>query len=878
MGSSERLVTNSAQLATDTNTSRTSKTARSAWQDWVGTWREDLIAIGVLVAALLVAIWLRMVYDNWLIDPDIYTMFLPWFGYIGDRLAAGELPIWMPEFFAGSAMIGNPSAGWMYLPVMLIFPFFQILTAYKLLVIVQLLIGAAATYAFARRIGLVPVAALAATAVFALGPFAYAMTRYLVIIGQTNTFIPVALLATEMSLRSRRLSSKLGWSALIGVSLTQVFAAWPSQGIMYASIWIATWTLYRIFLAPYIDTATMRQRITDAVITGAGAVVVFFSFAASAVLPLIDYTAESSIPGGDYSQVLGSDYASIPRPFTTLFHFFMADNYSIRAEGFGAAIFIMAIMALIVARREPAVPYFGAIFILGSSLCLENSPTRWLLDLFPPFQHINGHRPVAVIWILSLAPAFLVGGLIQRLRRADREPISRGALFGITAFALISLAITNQSDFRWIGWFALLTMLATLLIFAALSLDLPPGFDRWKNRIPRYAIVGLLAIVIVFPTGGDIVRVLINPIPPVDGFNGRLGNDAELNEFIERGMARSDPGTAAEFLQDQQALLAPFRYTGYSGQGFPNAEYMWIYNSYWWRRMEPATHGVLANGRAVRLGLEQTSGYNPVQLMYMYEYINAMNFARQDYHWGDIFASVFEGEQHGSQLLDMLNCRYILVDITIPEVRRDHADIRSMYEEVFRDNETIVYENPHAFPRAWIVHDVQPNNGGIGLAILASGQVDGHTVAFVDGEIPQTEMPETNSARGVVEGESVTVVSQEPEKLTMRATAVADGLLVVSAAYADDWNAYVDGQQVDVIRTNHALQGVALSAGTHTVEMRYEPRALQIGLWSTGASTVAMISIWAWALVDSRRRDRNGTSSSLTTTGLSSRKPDDPDA
>jgi uncharacterized membrane protein YfhO len=125
-------------------------------------------------------------------------------------------------------------------------------------------------------------------------------------------------------------------------------------------------------------------------------------------------------------------------------------------------------------------------------------------------------------------------------------------------------------------------------------------------------------------------------------------------------------------------------------------------------------------------------------------------------------------------------------------------------------------------------------------------------------------MPAITNADGNVDGESVVVTGQTDETLTMQATAVTDGLLVISAAYADDWNAYVDGDKVPVIRTDHALQGVALTAGSHTVEMRYEPKSLEIGLWSTGATSVAMIGIWAWAFVD-RRRNADGPEKRPTT-------------
>jgi len=862
MSSSGHSLIRSAQLAAKPDQTTSPSTAAIPDRTWrlrLDAWREDAMALGILFVLITVVVVFRWIYDNWLIDPDIYTMFLPWFGWIGDRLRDGELPVWMPNFFGGSAMIGNPSAGWLYLPMMLIFPFFNVLSAYKLMVAAQLLIGSVALYALVRRIGLMPVAALAATMVYTFGTFSYQMTRYLVIAGQTNTFIPVALLGTEMSLRSRRLAGKLGWSMLTGVALVQIFAAWPSQGIMYAGIWIATWALFRMFMAPVAHFDSLKNRIIDAVITGAGTVFAFFGAGAAAILPLISYSSQSSIPSGDYSHVLGSDYAADPRSISTLFYYFTADNFSIRAEGYGVAILLMVVMGIILTWRQPATAYFTLIFVFGASLCLEHSPTRWLLDLFPPFYHINSHRPIAVIWVLTIAPAFLVGALIHHLARPEGKRIPQRALWAIFGFSFFILGITNQDSFRWIGWFSAFMMLATILLFAALSLDLPKRFDRWKPQLPRFVVLGLVALIFIFPTGGDIVRTVIDPIPVEDKFNGRLGNDPELNAFIERGMARTDPGTAAEFLQNQQELLAPFRYTAYSGAGYPDSSYMWIYNSYWWSRQEPGTQAVLANGRALRLGLDQTSGYNPVQLMDMYQYINAMNGALQDYHWGDVYASVFEDREHGLQLLSMLNCRYILVDRAIPENRVDHQAIRQMFTEVYRDDDAIVYENPYAFERAWLVHDLRPTDDS-GLGLLAANEVNGRTTAYVDVEdgesLPVVQMPDTINPDGKVPGESVVISNLTEETMTLEVTAVTDAWLVVSAAYAKGWYAYIDGEKSDVTRTDYALQGVFVPAGTHTVELKYEPRSLRIGLLGTGGTSIAITGIWIWALIDWRRRGR----------------------
>src|SRR5690606_17057171 len=116
-----------------------------------------------------------------------------------------------------------------------------------------------------------------------------------------------------------------------------------------------------------------------------------------------------------------------------------ADNFSIRAEGYGVAILLMVVMGIFLTWRQPTVAYFTLIFVFGASLCLEHSPTRWLLDLFPPFYHINSHRPIAVIWVLTIAPAFIVGALIHHLARPEGKRIPQRALWGAIGFCAFIL-------------------------------------------------------------------------------------------------------------------------------------------------------------------------------------------------------------------------------------------------------------------------------------------------------------------------------------------------------------------------------------------------------------------------------------------------------
>jgi hypothetical protein len=220
------------------------------------------------------------------------------------------------------------------------------------------------------------------------------------------------------------------------------------------------------------------------------------------------------------------------------------------------------------------------------------------------------------------------------------------------------------------------------------------------------------------------------------------------------------------------------------------------------------------------------------------DYIDAMNGGTQDYHWVD----PYPGALSSSPLLNMLNVRYILIDARLPAGERAANAIEETGNEVFRNDQVIVYENPAAFPRAWIVHEVRPNNDGDGLAQLANGSVDGREVAFVDGSLPDVSPPGTFAGHLSSPGnERVEVTAHGGDALTAGVTAQAPGLVVFSEVYEEGWRAWVDGEPVDILRTNHALRGIPVNVGEHTIEMRYEPTSLRIGLWTSSITGVLML-------------------------------------
>ena len=50
--------------------------------------------------------------------------------------------------------------------------------------------------------------------------------------------------------------------------------------------------------------------------------------------------------------------------------------------------------------------------------------------------------------------------------------------------------------------------------------------------------------------------------------------------------------------------------------------------------------------------------------------------------------------------------------------------------------------------------------------------------------------------------------------------------------------------EVEILPTDHALRGIPIPSGEHTVEMRYDPLSLRLGLWISGIATVAMVVVF----------------------------------
>ncbi len=163
---------------------------------------------------------------------------------------------------------------------------------------------------------------------------------------------------------------------------------------------------------------------------------------------------------------------------------------------------------------------------------------------------------------------------------------------------------------------------------------------------------------------------------------------------------------------------------------------------------------------------------------------------------------------------------------------RDLLNIR-FFTETDRDRRTLTLrERPGFLQRAFLVFRTHTVHSEEELsAFLRSSQFDPRTVAVLEEEPHVTLRDGADSSRWRAD-----ITDYHQNAITLHVETEQPGMLVVSEAWFPGWNAYLNGTQTPVYRTDFSLRGVFVPAGTTTVELRYEPASFALGATMTLAT------------------------------------------
>ncbi len=171
-----------------------------------------------------------------------------------------------------------------------------------------------------------------------------------------------------------------------------------------------------------------------------------------------------------------------------------------------------------------------------------------------------------------------------------------------------------------------------------------------------------------------------------------------------------------------------------------------------------------------------------------------------------------------------------------------------------------IYENPSAFPSAYFTRKVRHyehvetivND----LSTLPPGEefpvfiLNDDPVSFESSPVAVKSDPEN----------TLTFQRSHSDRFEIELQSKYDGILAINENYSPNWQASIDGQQVEIVRANHSFMAVPIDAGTHTITFHYRPRHFYIALAVSAPLLCAILLLMifyprTWLPVQRKRRE-----------------------
>jgi hypothetical protein len=816
--------------------------------------RADALAVAfltVLTAALL--LWaartpLRLVSGDW------PTQWFPFYAFLGERLRTGDLPGWNPHQFSGMPFAANPASGWAYWPGMLCYTLLPAEPATVAFIGFHLLLAGIATYLLARALSLSVGGSVVAGTVF-LAVWTLLAIDQFPFIAVLTAWLPLSLLGVEIALRSRLPAARLaGWTAA-GIAVSQMLGTWLGQGAYYGLLFLGAWLAFRTLIAPP-HPQPFPRRVVTLLGNGAAMTAIGLALAAAGLVPRLEFNPRTNIPRGIYDTALAIVEDDVTwSPGVAILHLTGGLNGSRMIAG--AAAVGLALLALVVARRWFAMPFFAITVVVTYVLALDrHTPLHGLFfTLVPQFEAIHLHRSTRILMLAGLPIALLAGAAVSFLWHTSSERSQNGAIpfhhqlppkslsrrdgrgVGVRAGSTGHVPPIPAYQPQASGRNVLAAVAGALLAIGSVILSILLTPDQPLLRLPLISLVAVgLLVAIAALTPSPATRVLLPTAliavvlwQPVAQLRAReLGPDPARWGALYRSVGSEVPtflyqNEAATFLRERGPAS---RYVGYDPALLPPPETG--INAYRNSANEPGQAWLLVDNWATWFGIDSAQGYSPILVRRYVEVVNAINGHRQEYHGTNVFPDGI-----ASPLLDLLSIRHIVVPADARR-RDDLAELTASLPTAYRDEHVRILERASALPRAWLVHDARQVAPGDAVSLLADGAIDPSRTVLLEAPPPVLAPAAADAV------EEVAWVRSEPDRLELAVTASAPALLVLSDVWDPGWSAAVDGSPAPVLLASHAFRAVPVPAGEHRLTLHYAPSSLRAGVAVTLVTSIAL--------------------------------------
>jgi uncharacterized membrane protein YfhO len=186
----------------------------------------------------------------------------------------------------------------------------------------------------------------------------------------------------------------------------------------------------------------------------------------------------------------------------------------------------------------------------------------------------------------------------------------------------------------------------------------------------------------------------------------------------------------------------------------------------------------------------------------------------------------------------MLNTKYVTYNGQVPG-----------FEVAHQAGGSVALELTNVLPKAYFVESVTiTNDPREAMEFIKSVDFNPAAEAIVLGDvIPTTSVDSAATVR---------ITEYNAHKITLETSRSNAGFLVLGEIYYNDgWTATLDGQELEIHRTNYLLRGVEVPAGEHTIESVYAPEWVgTVQFISTAANVTVLVIVLGFTFIGYQRR------------------------
>ncbi len=145
-----------------------------------------------------------------------------------------------------------------------------------------------------------------------------------------------------------------------------------------------------------------------------------------------------------------------------------------------------------------------------------------------------------------------------------------------------------------------------------------------------------------------------------------------------------------------------------------------------------------------------------------------------------------------------------------------------------------------------VIHPLGRFSEGEEISLITTITEEKNEVLFRDNFFYYLDEELFSAAIDELKQNPLEIESFEEDHIKGTITADEDGIMFTSIAWEPGWKVYVDGEKVEPVKLVDALIGVPVTEGTHTIEMKFFPAGLTLGIIVSliGVVTVVVIALY----------------------------------